>query len=232
MAGFEQYAGVVLVGISLLAGIQSFQALLLISRNKKDTILKKVFFWAAIGIIAWVAGELIDFILGRYPSIADAFFIAGYIVMLPAMIFFWAYNSNKLTPKEYRLFLFAAFAAIALTIAILLLVVAPNKGEKGMIEIALDFFYPVGSAILFLSTFSITAVVDRELKQERKNRPLLYLAQGIFFSFVGDVFFSFSTWKGVYGALGSISDVSYMMSYALFALSFYLFMKSQNLKSK
>ena len=231
MAGFEQIAAVILVGISLLAGRQAFQALSFISHNKKDTVLKKVFFWAAIGIIAWVAGDFIDFILGKYPSIADAFFIVGYAVMLPAMIFFWIYNSNKLTSREYMLFLFAIFVVMALTVIMLFLVVMPNKNEKELIEIALDFFYPVGSAILFLSTFSITAVVDRKVKQERKNLPLLYLAQGIFFSFLGDVFFSFSTWKGVYGVLGGISDISYILSYALFAFSFYLFRKSQYLKS-
>lgn len=229
MASFEHIVITLALGVSVLAGWQAFKTISITHNNKKRKVIENVFLWMAIGIMAWVLGEFIwdvQFLISgyyKYPSIADAFYVFGYTIMLPAMVFFWLHNAGKLTFREHMLFLFAAFAVMALTVGILFFIVAPAESPKSLIEIFLDFFYPIGSALLFLSTFSITAVADSNLRHERKNRPLLYLAQGIFFSFIGDVFYSISTWRGAYGVLGALSDLSFLLSYVLFAFGFYLF---------
>lgn len=223
---------------SPLAGI--FAAILVYKIYKKDEpkvgrLLKIVFTLIAIGYVLWGFAEgwwtYLYYGLGNINVVtsADIFWVAGYFVVFAGFIYFASQMykiHGGLKKGLVTTGIVTIVSAAVLFYLIGSLILGFQEGESA-IEIFLDYFYPIASAVLIISSIAIY-----QFYKEAKavGTTLLLVALSILAYFVGDMFFTYYSWNEIYGVPGLISDVSYIIGdiVAIFAFGKLAFSKKNS----
>lgn len=176
-----------------------------------------LFLWF-IGEAAWAGYTLILGVELPYPSVADVFWVAGYI---PFFIALWRYVKlfgSALTKKTTAL---SMAATATLTVIVAVTLIAPVlSAEEDLAAIIMDFAYP----LLDLMLFSVAHLGLIIFWRGKLGKSWLLINAAIATDACADILFSYTTAQGIYYS-GHMLDVLFDISYLLFLMAFYIHTK-------
>jgi hypothetical protein len=219
--------------LAILSAILAARLLIkLKGREAHESIKQPVvntFFLIALGYICWAAAEIVWEVLGLIGmqtnvSIADAFWIPGYLLVIAGFSYFASYMYRAHGESAKGIATMAVIGIISFSIVYFLIsqyIFGFQEGES-VVERIFDYLYPTMSALILIST---TATYSFFRKIERFGKYLLVLAITALLWFVGDMLWVYYTWNEVYGISGVISDSSYVIGYLLSVFAFYALTK-------
>jgi len=176
----------------------------------------------ALGTGVWVLAEttwaIYYFILNvavPYPSIADVFYIGGYLPMLAALILYYGTFASAMSRRRLAVAVPVIVGSIALSLG--LVVPLELSMDYSMIHVMTDLIYP----ILDLTLLS-AAILSSALFIGGRIRNYWFVLSGAIVLYVlGDEFFLYQVAVGSYYN-GGLDDLLFLLGYLAFALAFYL----------
>ena len=180
----------------------------------------------SLGLLCWVLGEstwtLYSVLLQArvpFPSLADLFWLVGYIPLLLALLWqAWPFRDWFNPRKRIMLSLgTCVMAAVILTQTVPFIL---RQNENALATI-------VGVAYPILDTLLLSVAIPVFILFRRGTywRPMLFVLLGIMFQLIGDLLFAQSALSGSYYP-GSPADLIFDFSYLLLALGFYKALKT------
>jgi len=215
----------------LMAGLAVVSSVLALRRYWDNlwSRLSRIWLCFTLGMVLWFLGEttwaiyvLILNVEIPYPSIADVFWLAGYIPLFIALDLYVRLFRPALFKKMY----FISAAVVSVVSTALFAVLAPPiiAVEDNILTLSISLAYPaldlilLSEAILGLLIFTVT-----RLKGKIGGAWLLINA-GIIMNVIGDMLFSYTTSQDTYFS-GQPLDLFFNWGYILFALAFNTHMK-------
>jgi hypothetical protein len=193
----------------------------------KGELLKTVWGWLTVSLVLWAIAEVIYAVYQHilqvdipYPSLADAVWVPGYIVLFIGL--YLRYRSLRLTPSRMQVVIatvgFVAFLAVSV-IFVILPTISSNEGVSP-IEQFLNIAYPAGDLLTVLgATLILMVMLGGQL-----SRPWLFIGLGYLITAVSDTLYSYGTITGEYGPINFVTgftDTTYVAGYVLIALGLY-----------
>ncbi|MBU0536436.1 MAG: hypothetical protein KKE20_05695 [Nanoarchaeota archaeon] len=187
------------------------------------------------GIILFTSAEILFWVFKEaFPSYADIPYVAGTLVFLAGSYHIYSKQDKiSLSIKEIILLIGVLTGIAAFLFWMIYYIIIPSAGEDGLLTSVLNFFYPLGSAAIFLISYLY------QTHSGKNHGPIYYIMSSFFFIFVGDIMFSYTSWTGNYGRLGYAHDTIYLIGYIfmLIGVSLAYFMmrntkQSQRIKQK
>jgi len=174
-----------------------------------------------IGLFLWFVGEaiwmgytLIWNIETPYPSIADIFWLMGYIPFFIALYLYVKIFSAALTKK---VLLVSATTTIILSFIVSATLIAPVLGsEEDLITMVVDFIYP----FFDLALFSVAILGLLIFLKGKLGKSWMLINAGILMDICGDLLFGYTTAQETYYA-GHLLELLYHYGYIFFLLAFY-----------
>lgn len=174
------------------------------------------------GILLWFLGEVtwsvyydVLNVSVPYPSVADAFYLSGYIPLFAGFYFYVTYFRPAISRQVVLGVMGAILASAAVVLVLLIGPVLATSGEP--LAKFFDFAYP----LLDLALLSMALLGLGLLVKGRLGTAWLFFNVGILLNVLGDLLFTYTTALGTY-YLGSLPDLFFMQGYVSFALAFYL----------
>lgn len=199
----------------IMAGAAAI-SMALASRHGHSPVSKRICSFLALGLLLWTIAEAIwmyfELIVGievPYPSIADAFWLAGY---LPMFYGFYV-RRRELFVAKTRTFATSAIGILLFFAAIYLLI--PIISEVSGIERATNIAYVAFDFVLIILTLNVLLAGSGKFML-----PWLLLAIAVFMSGIYDFMFAWLTAKDLYRT-GHPIDLLYAFSYLLITLAAY-----------
>lgn len=215
----------------LMAGLALFSAAFAMRRywDSLRSRLSKIWIGFTLGMIFWFFGEitwaiyvLVLNVEIPYPSIADAFWLTGYVPLFVAIDLYVRLFRPALFKRTY--FLSAAVVSAG-SVALFAIVVPPIiAAEENVLALSISLAYPAldimlfSEAILGLLIFTVTRL------KGKVGLAWLFINAGIIMNVIGDLLFSYTTSQNTYFN-GHPLDLFFYWGYLLFALAFYTHMK-------
>ncbi len=225
---------VVVTVASVAAALLSVKAALIMrSRSMPVTVawLSTVFTLLAAGFVLWalgdVAWDIMLYVLGvePYPSIADLFYVAGYIPAAAGLAYLWreVWVSRGEPRNQVVAFIVGALGIGALTYLMISgSIMAVGQEGETLTEAALDYAYPLLSALMASLAFGVYWFFG----SSKIKKALLLIAGGMLFFFVGDMVFTYLAWNGIEtGVWSLVSNGAYLLSYVLSGFGFWTLVK-------
>ena len=225
------YIAIIYPLISVLAIIAAFFALKTLAKirkQKKEKGLRKalliVFSLLAIGAVFWAIGECtysaLAFVNGERPTvgIADIFWIAGYLFIIPTFAFFSFFMWKQHKGERNHLIISAPPVILSIVSYILITrLIGPSEAPNSLIAIV-SLSYPVLDMIAAVLALSC-CVFFKGVKKVQV--PLSLLAASILVVFIADTMYIPIMFFNVYGVWGMIADFLYVPQYLLMIIAFY-----------
>ncbi len=169
-----------------------------------------------VGMILWFFAEstwLYLILVGEdpFPSIADLFWIAGYVPMVSALMMSARGIPLKFTPAVRMLWIVLSVTMILIVASI---EVIPLILEAPTLETLITVVYP-SFDVLILSTI---LVIVLKFRSGAVSKAWGALVLGFLFTAVGDLWFIYAEWYGQYQ--GVYDPVDYFLSLGYFAFIF------------
>jgi hypothetical protein len=198
---------------------------------RKGEILKKIWGSLWIGLMLWATAEILyafydlsPWVEEPYPSLADAFFVPGFIPMFLALIF--RYASLRVTPPRKLVIIsgaaFGAVAAFWLLFVLGPIIESPGAGSR--IEQLLDIYYPLADLLVVMGALlSMLALVGGQL-----SLPWGAIALACLTLAFSDSLYSYATWKDIYqpesgtNFVTTLCDTTYITGYIILAFGLYV----------
>lgn len=184
-----------------------------------------VWFCFASGLFLWFLGETLwaiyTLFLGvelPYPSVADIFWISGYIPFLVALLLYVKIFSSAISKK-----IFSASVLITLSLAFLVFttLLAPVLSEvENLAVMFMDFAYPILDLTLFYLAFLGLLIFWKG----KLGKSWLFITLGILCDVCADMLFGYATAQGTYYA-GHLADLLFDLAYLFLLLAFYIHLK-------
>jgi hypothetical protein len=151
-----------------------------------------------------------------FPSIADVFWLAGYVPLIFAiLIMAWPFREFLASRKMLTVILTSLVSA-GLLLAIL---IPPTYASLGndFVSVVVGLSYPLLDVGLLVIALPILFLYGRGTFW----RPFLFITVGLILTFVGDILFSWASLNGTYYD-GSFLELFFHWSYLALAYGFYL----------
>jgi len=180
-----------------------------------------VWFCFTAGMLLWFLGEtgwaFYTFVLGTeipYPSIADVFWLGGYIPLLIALYLYVKMFASALSRRILGTVMAATLiTAILVTIALINPVVGT---DEDLITLITDFAYPLLDLVLFSMALLGLAVFQKG----SLGKSWILITAGIILNTAGDFLFGYTTAQNTYYN-GHPSELLFVWGYIVFTLAFY-----------
>jgi len=191
--------------------------------------LSRIWLGFTFGMILWFLGELgwaiYVLVLGieiPYPSIADIFWLSGYIPLSIALHLYTRLFRRVIVKRMY----FVGAALVSILSLALLIVLAPPilMAEEDFVTTIVGVAYPVLDLILFSEAILGLFIFTMTKLKGRIGVAWLFINGGILMNVVADMLFSYTTLQGAYYE-GHPLELFFHWGYILFALAFYTHMK-------
>ncbi|MEM3770152.1 MAG: hypothetical protein QXG76_03070 [Candidatus Bathyarchaeia archaeon] len=180
-----------------------------------------IWLYFTCGLFLWFIGEAVwtgyTLILGvelPYPSIADVFWISGYIPFFIALYLYVKLFGGTLTKKMLASSMVITAALTILFTSVLLTPVL--TAEENPIAVVMDFAYP----ILDLLLFSVALLGLIIFRNGKLGRSWLLINIAILMNTCADMLFSWTTAQKIYYS-GHVFDVLFDLAYLFFLMAFY-----------
>ncbi len=181
--------------------------------------LRSAWLLLAAGGLSYLAGDLAQSLyetFGRvpYPSVADAFYLAFYPLILAGLL--RATPRRRTTGERVRVALDLAVVGLAAGAVLIIVVLGPEVVASGQdaFKTAVSIAYPVGDMILVLGLGSVV------MRPTLPSSELAFrlLGAGLAFFVVGDVVYNYIQLHSTYHG-GDLVDSFWMVAVALFAVA-------------
>jgi hypothetical protein len=212
----------------LVSGMTAAFGLLVVREDRKRVQslthlrlrLRRVHFGFFLVILLWFLGEctwtVYAVILGvqvPYPSIADVFYLAGYIPAFLSILGFMRIFQRLVTPLKKIVSALVGLLILGVT-AVFLLTPLSVSSSPVFVK-AFDLAYPVMDAVLMaLVTTRLIAFIGTSL-----GRPWTWIFCGLLLYSFADIMFSWGTLAGWYYS-GHPIELLWLYGYLAFALGF------------
>jgi hypothetical protein len=171
-----------------------------------------VFLWF-LGESAWGVYEIVLHANVPYPSVADVFYLGGYIPALLGLVQFLWFFRETFTPRKLALAALSGLA-IAFVSGAILLYPLMNESADTLTKL-FDVGYPLLDAFLVALAVMVTITFERG----RFANDWLWIALGMILNAVADMAFSYGTLAGWYYS-GHPIELLYVWSYLCLGLGF------------
>lgn len=178
-----------------------------------------------LGVMFWFLGELGWTIYTRvlnieipYPSIADAFWLSGYIPFFIALYLYVKIFSSVLSRKMLVIAL-SIVLIITVCVSVTLMIPLLSTGED-LTTLTIDFAYP----FLDLLLFSVALLGLFVFRQGQLGKSWLLINIGVLPDVTADILFSYTTAQETYYS-GHPLELLYHFGYLFTFLAFYIHMK-------
>jgi len=215
----------------LMAGVAVVAAIFALKRywDNWRSRLCKIWIGFTLGMIFWFLGEIVWAIYvlilnveTPYPSIADAFWLIGYLPLLMAIDLYVRLFRPALFKKMY--FISAAVVS-AVSVTLFAVLVSPIiAAEDNVLTLSISLAYPTFDLILFSEAILGLLIFTVTRLKGRVGGAWLLINAGIVMNVIGDMLFSYTTSFDAYFN-GHPLDLFFYWGYILFALAFYTHMK-------
>ena len=220
--GLQNILIIPIVTFAVLAALAGIIVLKSFFRNKFKDLFSDanylIFFFLITGYILYSIGE-VSFYLIRVvledaspAGIADIYWSGGATFILISFIAL-AFMLFKHYYSYTKFIIMVIFSVVLLGIVLSLLFGITLGKEASFF----NYFYPIISSLIV--TFALSVILfSPYLEQFGMALIFFFLAScGIL---LGDIFFTYTITKGVYGLMGLIADISYLFGYGLSFIAF------------
>jgi len=190
--------------------------------------LSKIWLCFALGMMLWFLGELgwavYTMVLNieiPYPSIADVFWLSGYVPLFIALLLYVQLLKPALSSKMFLGGAIVVASVSAPTFPMLIMPVLAGASEQDLITLGVSLAYPSLDLTLFLEAIVGLMVFTTTRLKSRVGRAWHFINVAIIFNVVADMAFSYTTMEGTYYN-GHPLDLLFHWAYLLFALAFYV----------
>lgn len=159
----------------------------------------RVWLYIAVGLVLWLLGEITWGVYGLlfsmsepYPSVADVFWIAGYLPLVVALLLYIVPFKGALSLKSV---LSAVVVALLADVAVFIILIGPVFGPSADPATRLfDFAYP----LLDMMLLGVSIAGMLLFLPGRISRFWVWLNLGFISSAIADILFSYSSALGTY----------------------------------
>ena len=184
-----------------------------------------VWLYFTLGLFLWFVGEAVwagyTLILGvelPYPSIADVFWIGGYIPLFIGLYSYVKLFGHALTKKTVAI---SMIMTVALTVLVSVVLFIPVLGaEEDLTAVVMDVAYPILDLTLF-STALLGLII---FWRGKLGKSWLLINAAIAMNVCADILFSYTTAQDIYYC-GHMLDVLFDLAYLFFLMAFYVHTK-------
>jgi len=190
--------------------------------------LSKIWLCFTLGMFLWFLGEVgwavYTMVLGieiPYPSIADVFWLAGYVPLFIALLLYIELFQPAISTK---MFFAAAVIVAGVSVAAfppLMLPVLAETSEQDVVTLGISLAYPSLDIALFLEAIIGLLVFTFSRLKGRIGGAWRFMNAAILTTVVADMAFSYTTMEGTYYN-GHPLELLFHLSYLLFALAFFV----------
>ena len=179
-----------------------------------------VFFWF-LGELTWAVYAIWYSIPNPFPSIADGFWLAGYVPLICAItIQNWPFREFLLSKRMLTVIVIILCVSGLLLAALIPTTYASNVGQN-LTSVVVGLAYPLLDISLLVVALPVLFLYGRGTFW----RPFLFVAFGLILTFIGDVLFNWASLNGTYYD-GSYLELFFHWSYLTLAYGFYLRFRS------
>lgn len=195
-----------------------------ISRRIWGYFATGIFLWAIAETI-WGFYEVILEVVTPYPSIADFFWVLGYVPFFLGLSLRYGSLDVILDARRRAAVLVFTGVVFFLTAYFVFSPILSEFDPARMLESLLNIFYPVGDLVLLI----LTSLVFFSMGTGRFALTWRLILSGFVITAVADLVFSYLSWYGLYHAVGPMNlistfvDFAYNLSYVLFALGIFVY---------
>ena len=195
-----------------------------------EDVSKKIWGKMVLGMVAWTVAETTwayyEVIRGEevpYPSLADLFWLLGYVLFYLALLN--QYRVFQTTPNRQQKITIALLVSV-FTLAVTILVLKPimdSFDQEKLLESLLNIAYPFSDLVLLILTLAILF----SLEHGRFAFTWRLLGLGLVFMSLGDLIFSYASWNEIYypesqlNTLTILIDTLYYIAYFTLGLGAY-----------
>ncbi len=233
---FDYHTTLLPILFVLLADVQ----LGLLLRRTESPQQRRIWRWWFWGTLCWVVAETIWFVAEvllaidlPYPSPADAFWLAGYGLILRGLIAQIRLYGVPLGSGRRRLLTAVSALAVAVVVGLVLPPIVRDFSIARWVEGLLDVLYPLLDLALLLLTFTLVLTLGPSYARE----AWLLIAAGFGIIATSDLLFVGLTWHDLYypedeyTLLSIVTDYLYIVGYLVWALGFYAYRVLQRMVS-
>jgi hypothetical protein len=206
--------------------------------TSSNDISKRIWGQLVVGMIAWTVAEITwafyEVILGQevpYPSIADLFWLFGYVIFYVALVN--QYRLFQTTPSQQQKTVTAILVVLfSLLVGVLVLEpIAVSFDSQKLLESLLNLAYPLADLVLLILTLAIIF----SLEQGRFALTWRIVGLGLVFMSLGDLMFSYASWNEFYfpdsqlNGITLLIDSLYYVGYLTLGLGAYTYKLTSDL---
>lgn len=170
-----------------------------------------VFLWF-LGETGWGIYEIFLHVEVPYPSLADVFYLAGYLPAAVGMMQFLWFFRKPFTPRRLAVVFLSGLVTVGASWVALY---APLTESADILTKTMDVGYPVLDVLLIvLAIMMAMAFADGSI-----GKAWLWIAVGLLLNAVGDIAFSYGTLMGWYYS-GHPMELLYLWGYLSLGLGF------------
>jgi len=190
--------------------------------------LSKIWLGFTLGMLLWFLGELgwavytmVLHVEIPYPSIADAFWLSGYVPLFIALLLYVENFQPKISVKMFLVAGVIVACMSAIVFSLLMIPVFADASQQDLVTLSISLAYPGLDIILFLEAVLGLLVFTVTRLKGRIGVAWLLINTAIFANVLGDMTFSYTTLNHTYYS-GHPQELLFHWGYLLFALAFYV----------
>lgn len=213
----SDFGGILIIGAAAIVTINTARAF------ERGESLRRQWLAVGVGIALYVVGDMvwtfIEVIQGAdvpYPGVPDIFYVSLYIFLGYGLVSAaWAYRGLVDVKRPLWMSGVVTAAAGAALYAVLLKDIFADP-SVGLLEKALDLYYPLADVLLLLGPAVFIVLVVSQLGRGLLATPWRFVMAGAAFLAVADTVYQWLEWRELYSS-GHIVDLGWMLGYVLIA---------------
>jgi len=193
--------------------------------------MSKIWFGFTFGMLLWFLGELgwavyttVLKVEIPYPSIADVFWLSGYVPLFVVLLLYVENFQHKISVKMFLVAGVIVAVMSAIVFSLLMIPVLAEASQQDFLTLSISLAYPGLDILLFLEAILGLLVFTVTRLKGRIGVAWLLMNTAIFANVLGDMTFSYFTLEGTYYN-GHPQELLFHAGYLLFALAFFVHSK-------
>jgi len=217
----------------MIAGIAVLSSFLALRRywDKIVSRISKIWLCFTAGMLLWFSGELgwaiYTMFLGTeipYPSIADVFWLSGYLPLFIALLLYLEVFQPAITIRQFLTAGAIVAGMSAVIFSSLMIPVLGDAAQTDIVTLGVDLAYPALDLFLFLEAILGLSVFTVTKLKGRISAAWRFMNAAILLNVIADMVFSYTTLNETYYN-GHPMELLYHFAYMLFALAFFVHQK-------
>ena len=217
----------------IIAGVAALSSFFALRRywDKIGSRISRIWLCFTLGMLLWFLGEpcwasyaMFLNVEIPFPSIADVFWLSGYLPLFIALLLYVEIFQPAIT---FKLFLVAGAIVASMSAIIfssLMIPVLANASQQDMVTLGVSLAYPALDLFLFLEAILGVSVFTITKLKGRIGVAWHFMNAAILLNVIADMAFSYTTLNNTYYD-GHPLELLYHFGYMLFALAFYVHQK-------